>query len=215
MAGEPTLRPGDESVDGWVEYLQAQLVNLGAAIEEIPFEAEPTGVFDDETERWVRVFQRYHGLMIDGIVGDETWNMLHGNVDTEDPGTDGRAPGTYVEESPRLEWENDTHFDVVDATYTYTVMNVGSAAISDVAVSVRRTDGPVDVADGTVHGWTEDGQPVPPGGTMHFVVRLERELQADEDVMIELTLPTENGGAVFEPGCSGLLQAMARGETVD
>jgi hypothetical protein len=211
MAGEPTLRPGDHSVDGWVEYLQAQLINLGA-VAGIPDNWQPTGVFDEETERYVRAFQRYHGIMTDGVVGDETWNMLHGNIDTEDPGTDGRAPHSYVEQSPRLEWENDVLYDKNNDCYTYTAMNVGSTEVSDVTITVRRNDGPVDLRYTEATGWTDDGGPVPPGGRMHFTIYLERPLQAGENVSIELRMPDANGGATFAPECVGDLQALARGE---
>jgi len=105
MADEPTLARGMESADGWVEYLQTQLKLLGGGVIEIADSFQPNGVFDDETERYVTAFQRYHHIQVDGIVGDETWNILHGNTDTVDPHGDGRAPHSYVEETPRLEWE--------------------------------------------------------------------------------------------------------------
>jgi hypothetical protein len=212
MAGEPTLRPGDQSVDGWVEYLQTQLLNLAAGIAGIRDGWQPNGVFDDETERYVRAFQRYHSIMTDGIVGEETWNMLHGNIDNVDPATDGRHPHTYVEQTPRLEWENAVDYDRVNDCYVYTAMNVGSTDVSDVTVTVRRLSGPVDVQTAEVTGWTEDGGPAAPGRRMHFTVRLERPLQAGEDVEIELRLPDANGGTTFLPACVGDLQALARGE---
>ena len=108
MAGEPTLRKGDESVDGWVEYLQEQLVNVRSWSPDMPDESwVPTGTFDSTTEHYVRVFQRATGIQVDGVVGDETWNVLHGHGDNLDPQIDGLDPHTYVEASPRLEWENE------------------------------------------------------------------------------------------------------------
>jgi hypothetical protein len=212
MAGEPTLRPGDESVDGWVEYLQAQLLNLAAGIVGIRDGWRPNGAFDDETEGYVRAFQRYHGIMTDGVVGEETWNMLHGNIDNVDPATDGRQPHTYVEQAPRLEWENANDYDRDNDCYVFRAMNVGSTDVSDVTVQVQRISGPVDLRTSDAAGWTDDGRPAPPGGRMHFTVSLERQLQAGEDVEIELRLPDENGGATFLPACVGDLQALARGE---
>ena len=65
-------------------------------------------MFDEETERYVRAFQRYATTSrSDGIVGDETWNVLHGNADNLDPHGDGRQPHTYVEENPRA-WSGRT-----------------------------------------------------------------------------------------------------------
>lgn len=212
MANEPTLRPGDQSVDGWVEYLQTQLKNLGGSLIGMPDGYTPNGVFDEETERYVRAYQEYVHVQVDGIVGDETWNVLHGNVDTLDPHGDGRAPHTYVEQTPRLEWENDAHYDVNADSYTYVAMNVGQAPVSTVVATVRVVQGPVGLRADHCIGWTDDGQPAGPGQPMKFTMWLERQLTRDEDVEIELRLPDENGGATFQPTCVGYLQALARGE---
>ena len=50
---------------------------------------------------------------------------------------------------------------------------------------------------------------------MKFTFWLERQLTRDEEVEVELRLPDENGGATFEPGLSGYLQAFARGESME
>jgi hypothetical protein len=216
MANEPTLRPGDQSVDGWVEYLQTQLKLLGGGVISIPDSYQPSGTFDDETERYVREFQQYHHVQVDGVVGDETWNVLHGNVDDRDPHADGRAPHSYVEETPRLEWENDGHYDVTTDSYTYIAMNVGQSEVGPgVVATVRVTSGPVDVRGDHCIGWTDDGAPAAAGHPIKFTFWLDRPLTRDEDVEIELRLPDENGGATFSPGLSGFLQALARGENVD
>lgn len=215
MANEPTLRPGDQSVDGWVEYLQTQLKLLGGGVISIPDSYQPSGVFDDETERYVREFQHYHHLQVDGIVGDETWNVLHGNSDTLDPHGDGRQPHTYVEETPRLEWENDGHYDVSTDSYTYITMNVGQTPLSSVTATVRAVSGPVGLRADHCIGWTDNGQPAGPGEPMKFTFWLERPLTQHEDVDVELRLPDENGGATLQPTCVGYLQALARGEQVD
>lgn len=199
MPGEPTLRRGDQSVDGWVEYLQEQLVNHNNWIQGLPDETwVPTGDFDERTEHYVRVFQRGAGVQVDGIVGNETWNVLHGRSDDVDPSTDGREPHTYVEQAPRLEWEND--YTIVDeTTRRYSAINVGSAPISDVVITVEAF-GPVGALDSSVTGHTYDGEPVPPGGALYFDIRLERPLQEGDLGDLRLTLPAENGGAMFNPG---------------
>jgi len=212
MANEPTLRPGDQSADGWVEYLQTQLKLLGGGIINIPDSFQPNGVFDEETERYVLAFQHYHHIQADGVVGDETWNMLHGNVDTLDPHADGRAPHSYIEESPRMEWENDGHYDAGSDSYTYVAMNVGQTALSDVTATVRVTQGSVGLLGDHSVGWTDSGDPAGPGQPMKFTFWLERQLTQDEEVEVELRLPDENGGATFTPGLTGYLQAVARGE---
>ncbi len=215
MANEPTLRQGDQSVDGWVEYLQTQLSNLAGSLIGMPDGYQPTGDFDDETERYVRAFQRYNSIMVDGVVGDETWNMLHGAGDNVDPHTDGRDPHTYVEQSPRLEWENEAHYDVSNDCYTYSAINVGQTEVSGVVATVRVLSGPVGFRADQAVGWTDSGQSAGPGQPIKFTFWLERQLTRDEDVDIEIRLPDENGGATFTPMLVGYLQAVARGEPVD
>jgi peptidoglycan hydrolase-like protein with peptidoglycan-binding domain len=215
MANEPTLRPGDQSVDGWVEYLQTQLKLLGGSMIGMPDSYQPTGVFDADTERYVLEFQRQRGVQADGVVGDETWNVLHGNVDNLDPHADGRQPHSYVEQTPRLEWENDGHYDPATESYTYVAMNVGQAPITTATATVRVTQGPVGLRADHCIGWTDSGQPAAPGQAMKFTFWLERRLTRDEEVEVELRLPDENGGASFAPGLTGYLEAWARGEQVD
>lgn len=60
--GRPTLRRGDSG--NLVTQLQQKL-GVGA-----------DGIFGGKTEAAVRVFQRDHGLVPDGIVGPKTWAML-------------------------------------------------------------------------------------------------------------------------------------------
>jgi hypothetical protein len=212
MANEPTLRLGDQSTDGWVEYLQRQLQLLGGGVISIRDGWEPDGNFDEETERYVRAFQTYNHIMADGVVGDETWNMLHGQSDNRDPHTDGRQAHTYVEETPRLEWENDGHYDAATDSYTYVAMNVGQTELLAVVATVSVVYGNIGLRADHCIGWTDSGQPAGPGQPLKFTFWLDRRLALEEDVEVELKLPDENGGAAFVPGLSGLLQAMAHGE---
>src|SRR5262245_12789989 len=98
---EPTLRYGDKSVDGWVEYLQ-QLLNFHFR----PFGFEPLAVdgdFGHDTDVGVGWFQQQFGLLVDGIVGNQTWAALR-QEQAQDPGTDGRRPGTHVEVGLEARW---------------------------------------------------------------------------------------------------------------
>ena len=37
------------------------------------------GYFGEETKQMVQIYQRNHGLVVDGIVGPQTWSSLEGN----------------------------------------------------------------------------------------------------------------------------------------
>ncbi len=89
-ASEPTLRQGDDSPDGWVEYLQGLLVDNN-------FKIKVDGNFGPATYKAVVQFQTDKQLIKkDGIVGNETWSALReGN--RQAPGTDGRQPHTFVD----------------------------------------------------------------------------------------------------------------------
>lgn len=61
-SGRPTLRRGDKHED--VRYIQRKV------------RVEDDGAFGGETEAALRVFQRNHQLVPDGIVGPKTWAMF-------------------------------------------------------------------------------------------------------------------------------------------
>jgi murein L,D-transpeptidase YcbB/YkuD len=67
----PTLREGDPSPDGWVEYLE-QL--LGRP------ESRWSGVFDRALTDEVRHFQLGHQVRADGVVGPATWAALRAQL---------------------------------------------------------------------------------------------------------------------------------------
>ncbi|HEX6354048.1 peptidoglycan-binding domain-containing protein [Actinophytocola sp.] len=121
---EPTLRHGDESVDGWVEYLQ-ELLNLwGHPVTE-------NGVFDDETLRAVWAFQDRRDAMVDGIVGNQTWALLR-QEDPRPPSTDGREPHTYVEQGPEARWiteDEPARFHQDTRVLALSAYNVGNVPI--------------------------------------------------------------------------------------
>jgi hypothetical protein len=83
MTGEPTLHYGDQSADGWVEYAQELLLGVAPNI-------KVDGIFLDETIKAVYEFQQQNGLMVDGVVGNQTWSVLRGGEQAE-VGTDGHA----------------------------------------------------------------------------------------------------------------------------
>jgi hypothetical protein len=82
MTGEPTLHYGDQSADGWVEYAQELLLGVAPNI-------KIDGIFLDETIKAVYEFQQQNGLMVDGVVGNQTWSVRGG--EQAEVGTDGHA----------------------------------------------------------------------------------------------------------------------------
>lgn len=66
---EPTIKEGDSNL--FVTSLQMKLNALGYLKE------EPDSVFGSSTERAVREFQRANNLIIDGIVGPDTWRIIN------------------------------------------------------------------------------------------------------------------------------------------
>lgn len=106
-ADEPTLRFGDESVDGWAEYLQRLLVVKGHG----PLADNDS--FDDATLAAVRAFQHRMNttpgapstgrVFVDGVVGNPTWALLR-EEDAPPPSTDGREPHSFVEQGREARW---------------------------------------------------------------------------------------------------------------
>jgi hypothetical protein len=98
---QPTLRKGDESPDGWVEYLQELL------------KVTVTGKFDGATEKAVKAFQGSHGCMVDGVVGNETWSVLR-HEKKEAVGTDGRDPHSFEQAGVQARFFLEDKFVVYD-----------------------------------------------------------------------------------------------------
>src|SRR5262249_11566330 len=96
---QPTLRRGDKSADGWVEYLQEQLNNQ---LDPSP-NLKVDGDFGQATPKAVRAFQEQAKIQVDGVVGNQTWAALrHGAP--EKPSTDGRKPHTFVDKGAKARW---------------------------------------------------------------------------------------------------------------
>jgi len=192
-AHEPTLRRGDKSVDGWVEYLQELLNQSGYG----PLTVD--GDFGGKTEAAVKAFQRDKGLQYDGDVGNQTWAALRGE-EPEAPGSDGRTPHTYVERGPEARWWMDTNpAEYVadrDALYLLAV-NTGDRAIQqyEFTAHVELTS---EKGAATFEGIlvTSDGQPAAPGKGLFFVGGGIRATLGPGTYTITATLPAELGGDV-------------------
>jgi hypothetical protein len=137
---EPTLRRGDKSPDGWVEYLQAALnhhINAGLEVD---------GDFGGETLKAVKAFQTKHkaeGVLVDGVVGDQTWSFLREGA-PEKPKTDGRKPHTFVEKGLEARWLREkglVRFDPAQDALVMQAVSVGDTdKVAGRAVRLRVTN---------------------------------------------------------------------------
>lgn len=123
MAGEPTLYHGNQSADGWVEYLQEMLMHAQTDLGNNP---HTTGLFDDVTLAAVKQFQERKRMKVDGIVGDQTWAALRGEPVIPHAGDDGRAPGTHVEQGIELRFTNQVGYMDDDDYVRFWAASVGT-----------------------------------------------------------------------------------------
>lgn len=72
MRGEPHLRRGDEGPQ--VQAVRERLVATG----DLPASAAAETSFDDSVENAVRAFQQRRGMLVDGVVGPQTYRALDG-----------------------------------------------------------------------------------------------------------------------------------------
>ena len=96
-AKQPTLRKGDKSPDGWVEYAQ-MLLNF-----HLKTNLKEDGDFGNATLAAVLKFQKENKLQVDGTLGNQTWAALREGA-PEKPSTDGRKPHTFVEKGAEARW---------------------------------------------------------------------------------------------------------------
>lgn len=201
MAGEPTLRYGDDEADGWVKYLQEQLI-IKILEQGIHFDLDTlatNGRFDDATLAAVRAFQHQHHLTFeDGIVGDETWAALTLQAHHA-PGTDHQAAHTHHDHGSHVVWfdqagSEDGHWNADSDTVIWIATVVGDQPIAGGQHNASAT---VTAHDGTQHVefmqlqnfGTYTGQPGESlyvqwtgakaalgAGTYHYVVELPAEL---------------------------------------
>jgi hypothetical protein len=207
-AHEPTLRKGDNSKDGWVEYLQ-QLLNV-AMNTHLPID----GNFSPETLKTVIAFQQKKQLQVDGIVGNQTWAALRGGK-AEPPSTDGRKPHSFEETGGQARWfkEHDicAFFQSADQA-KLVVVSVGERAIDHFKATVRvtRPKTPpkvVEIKIGPPVARMPDNQ----GNKHHIVLDKFREKfmagdpdEALADYLVEAYLPNELGGDV----CTGKINLL-------
>jgi peptidoglycan hydrolase-like protein with peptidoglycan-binding domain len=132
---QPTLRMGDTSADGWVEYLQEALNHHKVATLKVD------GKFGKATRDAVVAFQTKMGLQVDGTVGNETWSVLRGGV-KEAVGTDQRQPHTFKEKGAEARWDEEHLEAIYDKgadELRILCVSVGDASIEKGKATVRVT----------------------------------------------------------------------------
>jgi hypothetical protein len=159
---EPTLRKGDKSPDGWVEFLQNLLNTHGQKV-------SVDGSFGAKTEAAVRAFQKQAGIQVDGTVGNQTWAALR-DKPAEGPSTDGRKPHTFVEHGPEARWDSDkkdaVFLAVSDELLIFCTSVGDDPKIDDFTATVRVTppntpSKTVTVKIGPPTGGTKTGHGIP------------------------------------------------------
>jgi peptidoglycan hydrolase-like protein with peptidoglycan-binding domain len=155
---EPTLRVGDNSKDGWVEYAQ-ELLGL-----------PQTGNFDGAMEKAVRAFQRTNGIQQDGIIGFQTWAQLR-HTDAKPPSTDGRPAHSFEDAGPKARFfiqESSAGYDAGSDLFSLAIVSVGDAQIQGGTVTLRITR--PGKSDTITRKIGPPSQPAPTDeGAIHFV----------------------------------------------
>jgi hypothetical protein len=204
---EPTLRNGDQSVDGWVEYAKGLLLET-ALIHDVEFDWE-SGTFDDTTEWLVRQFQSDHHLQVDGVIGNQTWAALRGE-EPQAVGTDGGEPGTHVEAGLEARWnrEDAATFDPRDDRLILIAFNTGSDPLRrdnfDIDIALETRGRRIDVADYRFTRAADGGSVADPGDLIWILVddmlSLTGSTSADEldDLHVTARMSSELGGDVME-----------------
>jgi peptidoglycan hydrolase-like protein with peptidoglycan-binding domain len=168
-AKEPTLRRGDKSKDGWVEYLQF-LLNHHLKLDFTPNKLAEDGDFGGATEAAVVKFQKEKGLQVDKVVGNQTWAALREGA-PEKPSTDGRKPHTFVEQGAEARWDRekkDAFYMHVPDTLQMSIFAVGQTPIEGKLVTLRITPpgGKVRVIKVPIDPATRQ---LPGGGAQHAI----------------------------------------------
>jgi len=200
---QPTLRKGDKSKDGWVEYLQFLLnSHLGINLKR-------DGDFGSSTHKAVLDFQKKNKLQVDGTVGNQTWAALR-ETTPEPPSTDGRKPHTFVEEGVEARWtvesDRNNRYIAKSDELQLSVDSVGDTPLDPSTEVTVRVTAPGAKAK-VVKVKIGPAEPTASGVGGFHIVRLTKFKKtfppADPkakitDYLIEAFLPKELGGDLYK-----------------
>jgi peptidoglycan hydrolase-like protein with peptidoglycan-binding domain len=196
---QPTLRKGDKSDDGWVEYL-CMLLDVKAG-SKLPRD----GKFSAAVHKVVVKYQGDNGLMVDGIVGNQTWASLRDDA-PEKPSTDGREPGTFVEEGAEARWDFESNLHAIyrkkDDEVLLAISSVGQEKIDNFEAKVRVTPPNGKPKIVKIKIGKSEGKRPKGGGALHTVKlkKFKKAFPAPDpnaqasDYFIESFMPPELGG---------------------
>ncbi len=132
---QPTLRKGDESPDGWIEYAQ-RLLNKNK------LNVTVNGKFDSAMEAKVKTFQKNNECQADGVIGNETWSKLREGP-KEAVGTDGRQPHSFEQKNAQARFVTEradvTGYDASDDSYFMFVVSTGEQPIDEFQATLKVT----------------------------------------------------------------------------
>lgn len=109
------MTPYMEGID--VQNIQQRLMELGY------YEGEIDGIYDQETAESVIAYQEAMGLLVDGVVGPDTWNAI------------GISP-------EYLEYFDSTYFIEIDLEQTTLTLKEGGTIVSTYPVAVGKPETP-------------------------------------------------------------------------
>jgi peptidoglycan hydrolase-like protein with peptidoglycan-binding domain len=193
---QPTLRKGDKSADGWVEYLQ-KLLNKYLGKDTVP----ENGDFEQKTYDAVKKFQASTKppCLVDGIVGNETWSMLR-KGDREKVGVNEQDDEKGAEGRWATEKSDFVTYDSGTDELRMIAFSVGDAPIDKYKATFRVTS-----ADKKVQKTFEKviGAPTGPSptgsGHMHLVkVEQMAATYGNGEVLVEAYLEEILGGDLWK-----------------
>jgi|AGTN01.3.fsa_nt_gi Putative peptidoglycan-binding domain-containing protein len=125
-----------------------RVAELQEALKKQGYPVRVDGIFGQQMYIAVCQFQQKNGLMQDGVVGKETWNMLNGNVKNSTTPAVATAPATTATSQPTANPVlKETTFDYAK---TAKVLNVEEAAVRAVC----------EIESGGRTGFLKDGRPM-------------------------------------------------------
>lgn len=125
------LRLTEPLMDGPdVLEVQKRLKDLG-------YKINPTGIYDVATEAAVREFQTNTGLLVDGIVGPDTWNNLT---------TYFQMPMTRVKVGEKQQ-PNKTYRIAIDVIQKILTLRLGNDVVATFPVAVGKPQTPTPLGD--------------------------------------------------------------------